>query len=148
MLDKVRIRATPADPRSAVFVGIGPTADVTRYLTGVRHAVITDFGRSGSRIIGGTGPASAPASERFWVASTSGPGARTLLWNSAKGEWTVVVMNADGRPGIDVRADAGATMPALLWIAVGMLAAGGVSLIGGGLLIGGAVRRASRARTA
>jgi hypothetical protein len=131
-----------------VFVGIGPTADVTRYLGSVRRAVITDFGHSTIQTISGTTPASAPRSQDFWVASSGGTGTRTVAWHSVKGSWTVVVMNADGRPGIDVRADAGATMPALPWIAVGLLGAGGVSMIGGALLMGMAVRRANRVRTA
>ena len=56
-------------------------------------------------------------------------------------------MNADGRPGIDVGADLGARMPAVLWIALGVLLAGAVFLAGGGLLIAGAIRgrRASQA---
>ena len=59
-------------------------------------------------------------------------------------------MNADGRPGIDVGADLGARMPAVLWIAVGVLAAGTVLIAGGSLLIAGAIRRrrASQASTA
>jgi predicted CoA-binding protein len=56
-------------------------------------------------------------------------------------------MNADGRPGIDIGADLGARMPAVLWIALGVLIAGAVFLAGGGLLIAGAIRarRASQA---
>jgi hypothetical protein len=56
-------------------------------------------------------------------------------------------MNANARPGIGVRADLGARMPAVLWIAIGLLVAGAVFLAGGGLLIAGAIRgrRASRA---
>jgi hypothetical protein len=57
-------------------------------------------------------------------------------------------MNADGRAGVDIDADLGATMPALLWVAVGVLAAGTVFGVGGVLLIVGATRRARRARTA
>ena len=72
---------------------------------------------------GGT-PGSAPGTQDFWVASATGSGARTLVWDPADGSWTVVVMNADGRPGIDVGADLGARMPALLWIALGVLARG------------------------
>jgi len=51
------------------------------------------------------------------------------------------VMNADGRPGIDVRADLGARIPALPWIAVGFLLAGALFAAGGALLIAGAIRR-------
>jgi hypothetical protein len=148
VLDKVRIRVTPVEPGASVFVGIGPTADVTRYLSGVRRAVIEDFRGTTVRTIAGTASASAPGSQDFWVASTTGTGTRALVWHSVRGSWTVVVMNADGRPGIDVRADAGATIPALLWIAVGLLAGGGVFLLGGGLLIGATVRRVSRGRKA
>lgn len=56
-------------------------------------------------------------------------------------------MNADARSGIDVRADLRARIPSVLWIAIGLLAAGAVFLIGGGLLVAGAIRgrRAGRA---
>jgi hypothetical protein len=50
-------------------------------------------------------------------------------------------MNADARPGVAVGADLGARMPALVWVALGVLAAGAVLLVGGGLLIAGAFRR-------
>jgi hypothetical protein len=58
-------------------------------------------------------------------------------------------MNADGRPGIDVGADLGARIPAVLWIAVGMLVAGAIFMAGGALLIAGAIRgrRARLVRT-
>jgi hypothetical protein len=147
LLETARIRVTSIEPGRSVFVGIGPTADVTRYLAGVGHSVITDLGHGTTRAVSGATPASPPESQDFWVASNSGTGNRTLVWDSANGSWTVVVMNADGRPGIDVRADAGATIPVLLWIAVGLLAAGGVFLVGGVLLVVFAVTRASRGRT-
>jgi hypothetical protein len=54
------------------------------------------------------------------------------VWEPTKGSWIVVVMNADTRPGVDVRADLGARLPEVLWIAVGLLAAGAVLLTGGG----------------
>jgi membrane protease YdiL (CAAX protease family) len=53
-------------------------------------------------------------------------------------------MAADGRAGLDVGADLGAEVPALLWVALGVLVAGAIFLAGGGLLIASAVR--SRAR--
>ncbi len=58
-------------------------------------------------------------------------------------------MNADGRPGINVGADLGARMPAVLWLAIGLLAAGAVFMAGGVLLIAGAIRgrRASQVST-
>jgi hypothetical protein len=147
LLGEVRIRVTPASTSSALFVGIGPADDVDRYLAGVSHTVISDFWTNRVEAIGGGTPGSAPGAQDFWAASATGPGAQTLTWDPANGSWTVVVMNADGRPGVDVRADLGATYPALLGIAIGVLVVGAAFLVGGVLLIAGAIRRASRART-
>jgi hypothetical protein len=141
LLDNVRIRVTPASSGSALFVGIGPSTDVNRYLAGVNHTRISDFWAEQVQAIGGGTPAAAPGTQDFWVASATGPGTPTVVWEPADGSWTVVVMNADGRPGIDVAADLGARMPSLLWIAIGFLAAGGVLAVGGAFLIVGAVRR-------
>jgi len=148
LLDKVRIRVTPVSPGSALFVGIGPSTDVDRYLAGVNHTLITDFWTDSMQPMGGSTPGSAPGTQNFWVATDTGTGSRTLTWDPTAGSWSVVVLNTDALPGVDVEADLGATMPALLWIAVGVLAAGMVFGVGGVLLIAGATRRASRARTA
>ena len=107
LLGEVRIRVTPANPDAVVFVGIGPSADVDRYLAGVNHTVISDFWTETLRQESGGATTSVPSSQGFWVASSSGAGARNLKWNPDDGSWTVVVMNADGQPGIDVRADRG-----------------------------------------
>jgi hypothetical protein len=140
LLGKVRIRVTPVSAGRALFVGIGRSTDVDRYLAGVNHTVISDFfGNKVEPVIGGP-PRSSPELERFWVASSTGAGPRALVWSPANGSWTVVVMNADARPGVQVRADLGARMPAVLWIAIALLAAGAVFLAGGGLLIAGAIR--------
>ena len=141
LLEEVRIRVTPTSSGSPLFVGIGPSTDVDRYLAGVNHTVISEFWGDETEAVDGGPPASAPGTQDFWVASDAGAGARTLEWDPTDGSWTVVVMNADGRPGIDVGADLGARMPAVFWIAVGLLAAGAVLLAGGALLIVGALPR-------
>jgi len=142
LLGQVRIRVTPTSPASELFVGIGPSADVDRYLAGVNHTAIADFWTNRVEVESGGGAlASAPGTQSFWVASSAGPGARTVTWKPINGSWTVVVMNADGQPGIDVRADLGATVPALPWIAFGLLVAGAVFAAGAVLLIAGANRR-------
>ncbi|HEX6664038.1 MAG TPA: hypothetical protein VF025_10210 [Gaiellaceae bacterium] len=140
LLGKVRIRITPVNASSALFVGIGRSKDVDPYLAGVNHTVISDFFGDKVKAVGGGTPRSAPGRKDFWVAKSTGSDAKTLIWQPTKGSWTVVVMNADARPGIAVRADLGARMPAVLWIAIGLLAAGAVLIVGGGLLITGAIR--------
>jgi hypothetical protein len=141
LLGEVRIRVTPTRPGPPLFVGIGRSTDVDRYLAGVNHTVITEFWEEKVETVAGGQPPSAPATQDFWVASDTGRGPRTLEWDPTDGSWSVVVMNADGRPAIDVGADLGARMPAALWIAVGVLVAGAIFLAGGALLIAGAFRR-------
>ena len=149
VLGDVRIRVAPVNSDSTVFVGIGPSNDVDRYLAGVNHTLISEFWGNEVQTIEGGAPAPAPGTQDFWVASTAGTGPQTLTWNPANGSWPVVVMNADGQPGVGVGADLGATYPALLGIGIGSLVLGGIFLIGGALLIVGAIRRsrASRATT-
>jgi hypothetical protein len=140
LLDELRVRVTPTSPDKALFVGIGPSTDVDRYLAGVNHTVITEFWDEKTEAVAGGAPPTAPATQDFWVASSTGVGARTVEWDPTDGSWTVVVLNADGSPGIDVGADLGARMPAVLWIGIGVLVAGAVFLAGGGLLVAGAIR--------
>ena len=49
-----------------------------------------------------------------------------MVWTVGNGDWTVIVMNADGSPGVSVRADVGASLPALGWLATEFLAGGTV----------------------
>lgn len=145
ILGKVRIRVTPASSGPPLFVGIGPSEDVDRYLSGVKHTVISDFRSEKTEIVDGGRAPSIPASQDFWVASSAGTGTRSVVWKPSDGSWTVVVTAADGRAGIDVGADLGAKLPALLWVAIGLLIGGAIFLTAGGLLIGNALRsRASR----
>jgi hypothetical protein len=144
LLDKVRIRVTPVTAGSPVFVGIGRSADVDRYLAGVNHTVIADFWTDKVEAVDGGTSASAPGGQDFWVASATGRGTQTVVWDPTDGSWSVVVMNGDGQPGIDVETDLGARIPALRWIAVGLLLGGAVFAVGGTLLIVGAIRTRAR----
>ena len=141
LLGEIRIRVTPSTGTKPLFVGIGPSADIDRYLAGVGHTVISDYWDETLDTVDGGTAGSTPAGQDFWVASATGTETQAVTWDPADGTWTVVVMNADGRPGIDVTADLGARLPAVLWIAVGGLAVGAVLLAGGVLLIAGAIRR-------
>jgi hypothetical protein len=140
LMDKVRIRVTPATDE-ALFVGIGPSGDVDRYLAGVSHTVISEFWEDKVEQVDGTTAPAAPAAQGFWVASASGGGPQDVVWDATDGSWTVVVMNADAKPGIAVGTDLGAKFPALLWVAIGVLVAGAIFLAGAALLIAGAFRR-------
>jgi hypothetical protein len=55
----------------------------------------------------------------------------------------VVAMNADGSRPVSLRVNVAATLPALPWLAAGLLAGGVIVLIGGVLLIVVPAQRAS-----
>jgi hypothetical protein len=149
LLDTVRIRVTPTNHDRSLFVGVGPTVDVDRYLAGVSQTVISEFWEEKTEFVEGDTRPSAPDTQDFWVASATGSGTQNVVCDPADGSWSIVVMNADARPGIAAGAELGAKLPALPWIAVGVLVAGAVFIAGGGLLIAGAIRhrRADRAPT-
>src|SRR5205823_255065 len=74
-LATIRVRAT-ATGGTPIFVGIAPRDDVDRWLAGVAYDEVTDVasGRSSVsyRSHPGTHPATAPAAQGFWTASSSG----------------------------------------------------------------------------
>jgi hypothetical protein len=141
-LGTVRIRSESERP---VFVGIGPATEVDRYLEGVEHDVVTDLEDEPrySRVGGGE-PDGPPSAQQFWVASSSGSGEQTLEWDPEDGDWRAVVMNADGRRGISAELSIGAELDSVIWIGVGLLAAGALLAGGAALAITAGVRRGRR----
>ncbi len=74
----------------------------------------------------------------------SGSGTQTIHTTVSTGDWVLVVVDQDQVPGVSVRADVGATVPALPWVATTALVSGAVLLALAALPIGIAARRASR----
>jgi hypothetical protein len=126
---RLEVTALGDDP---VFVGVADTADAEAYLAGVQHSTLV--GMEGDtpvplyRESAGSEPTVLPGDTDIWVASASGTGQQVLEWELESGDWTVVVMNADGSRDIAVDASAGATFPALGWVVLGMLVVGGALL--------------------
>jgi hypothetical protein len=143
ILDKVRVRVTP-DTARPVFVGIGPAAAVATYLDGVDRLRVSDLTSRHATRVAGTSPASTPTATKVFTSYAAGPGQQTLVWPVRGGDWTLVVMNADGARAVAVHADIGATVPALPWIAAALLAGGVVVLAGGVALIAVPAARAGR----
>jgi len=137
-LGDVRIRGESANAGRPLFIGIARKDDVDRYLAGVGHSDVTDinanpFGttyRPSYRDQPGGKPAIPPERASFWVARVAGTGSQALTWSVKKGRWAVVVMRPDGSRGVSADLAAGAKLPALLWVSIGLLALG--LLIAGG----------------
>ncbi|MGY1708830.1 DUF4389 domain-containing protein [Geodermatophilus sp. SYSU D00758] len=147
VLGRAQLEVTPTDPGTEVFVGVGRTADVQSWLQGVGYRELDDLGPTGEprgRDVAGGAPPGPPGEQDLWVAQDEGTGTRTLTWRPADGDWTTVVMRADGTAGVDVTARAGLTAPGLTWLWVGLLVTGGALLLAGALLVALAVRGAHR----
>jgi len=123
---------------TAVFVGIGPSDDVASYLGDVTRDEVTHLGRSSDvdyRSHSGSAPATPPGDQTFWVASATGAGAQTITWDVTSGNWSVVVMNADGSQGVMVAVTAGARIGILLGLGIGLLVFGLLLGIGAAALL-------------
>jgi hypothetical protein len=126
-LGKVRL-AVESSAGKPVFVGIARTSDVTNYLQGTSYTSVTDIDYSPfhasyrDRDQGGDRRPARPADQDFWAASAHGSGTQAVAWDLEDGDWSIVVMNADGSRGVDTDISAGAKVPflgTLGWVSLG-----------------------------
>jgi hypothetical protein len=148
MVGTVRIQVTQASGTAPAFVGIAPAAAAARYLAGMDYATVRGAaGHHGTYTEhAGSAPAVPPGQAGIWTGQAAGPGTQTLTWAVRSGDWMVVAMNADGSRPVDLQVHVAATLPALPWIAAGLLIGGIIVLIGGVLLIVIPMQRVSRRR--
>jgi hypothetical protein len=133
---RIRIQARSERP---IFVGIARAADVESYLGNVSYTRVADIDWHPLHVDyvkqrGARRPVR-PEEKRFWVASAGGAGSQVVNWVVTRGKWSVVVMNADASPHVFAELSVGADIGWLIWLMVGLLAAGTLVLFGGALLI-------------
>lgn len=150
-LGDVRIDFESKTPGTAVFVGIGPAADVAAYLNGVGHDEVADFDVDPFKLSttsrAGNDPSAVPTTQSFWVASATGAGPSTLTWPATGGDWSVVIMNADGSRNVAVDLSVGGTLPAVEGITIGALIGAVLLLIIGTAVIVATISTRRDART-
>ena len=142
---EVRVTVQPQNAKS-VFIGVGPTDDVNAYLQGVAQDRVTEIELDEDGAVvelqpqAGDALPGPPGEEPFWLAEVEGAGETTLDWDLRGGDWSIVLMNADGSPGIDSEAILGVRIGWLIWAAVGILIGGALLAAIGGVLIYAGVR--------
>ncbi len=129
---RTRVRVE-AGTGKELFVGVARSSDASAYLSGVARSRLVDLGSKPAGVTyrqlqGGTAPG-APGSTSLWSASAQGPGRQTATWQPQQGDWTVVLMNADGSPGVTARAAVGVTFPDADRVVVALLVPGGLLLV-------------------
>ena len=122
---RLKVQSSAGKP---VFVGIARTSDVSDYLRGISYTSVTDVDYSPfhasyrDRDHDGDRRPALPADQDFWAAAAHGSGTQTVAWDLEDGDWSIVVMNADGSRGVDTDISAGAKVPFLAtlgWVALG-----------------------------
>ncbi len=110
-----------------VFLGIADDADVDAYLAQAAFDQVRDISPGEPiryRTFTGGEAIEPPGDQSFWVAATSGSGLQELVWDVTGGTWVVVLMNADGSPGVYADVAVGAKSGIVLPIGLAMLAFG------------------------
>jgi hypothetical protein len=110
------------------FIGIGRTDDVGSYLQDAQYSVVRDVEADPFRVtyrqVPGDATPEPPVDQTFWVGTSTGSGQQALTWDLGAGNYTIVLMNADGSQGVDVQLAAGVKVDAALPIMIVLLVLG------------------------
>jgi len=134
----IRIRSRDVPPGQPVFIGIGPTDRVNEYLSGVGRTKVNNLDYDPFTIdtttTTGRAPSGPPSDQTFWAVKAQGSGQQAVTWSVESGDWSVVLMNADGTRPVAAQLSLGVKISSLFWIALGLLL-GGVVILGLGILM-------------
>jgi len=147
MLGEIRITGTSRTD-APLFIGIAADEDVATYLRNVNHTVVSHLGGApfepAYREQPGDASIRPPGDDRFWVAEASGTGTQSVRWQPRTGDWTVVVLNADGSRAVQADLTVGVSLPSLDGLAFSLIGLGLVFLLAGGVMVSLALRSPHR----
>jgi len=148
----LEVRASSAGGN--VFVGLALASDAAAFLADVPIERVTDLNFPGVVSTAeepGNATATPPGEATFWLEADEGPGSRVVRRPFDAGEWWIVVMNADGSAGLDLRTAITLEVPALGGASIGFAVVGAIIAASGlGMLISalrGGRRRGAAAST-
>lgn len=144
MVGTLRIRVV-SDTQDPVFIGLAPSEAVDRYLAGVARTS-PGAGPEDDLDIPGTAPSSPPTDVTGWDVSETGVGGVELAWSPRPGDWSLVLMNADGSAGVGADVEVAARLPWLGGVGLAAFFTGLVLTAAGVTLVASATRRASADR--
>ena len=146
----VRIAGTSELP-APLFIGVGPTSQVSRYLSGVTRDRIQSIDLTAGSIqydhVDGRSLPATPGKQGFWVAKAEGTGKQTLEWDLEEGDWAVVIMNGDATPPVAATMTIGAHFGIITPLVTGLTAGGFLVLAIGATLVVLGIRRRRPAPT-
>lgn len=111
-----------------LFIGLAPAAEVSTYLAGVPHDVITEVTTGKAVTIPGDTAPKIPADQSFWTAQATGLDPSVSLL-STLGPQTLVVMNADPTTAVSTAVRIGVSSGSIFPIAIACVAIGLLLLV-------------------
>ena len=130
-----------ADGDQPLFTGIARTRDVDAYLRDSAHATLTESTSGPSSRTTATAGHAAPGARATRRSGPPRARAARLTWNVEDGDWSVVVMNADGSPRRRRPRQRGASVPFVDDLGDGLSIASLVLVLLGGTLLAEAFAR-------
>lgn len=128
---RLRIRAERADG-GEVLIGIGRRADIEAFTEPGSYQTIRDLDFDPLQYnqvnVGGSRELPQPSGQLL-VASARGEGRQEVDWPISSGEYRAIIMNGDGSPGVDVRAEFGVRFPYLRGFAIAAMVIGSLAVI-------------------
>ncbi|MEU4396068.1 hypothetical protein [Kribbella sp. NPDC023855] len=138
---KLHVTASAGKP---VFVGIGQDIDVSSYLGAAQYTRVVRFDLPArfdtQEMTGRAVPLTAPGRLDWWTVKAAGAGKQSIAWPIVDGRYDVVVMNADGSPGVDAKVTFGIELEGAFGTSL-LVLGGGLVLLFAGLLLMFARRR-------
>lgn len=148
----LKLEAIDVDPGEEVFIGVARSVDAEAYLRDVSYDEVSQLSDSSTwrdRLPEvsyvphqGGAPSAPPTAVSFWDTFVTGSGTQVLEWEPVSGSFWIVVMNADGSPGVDLNMKVGARVPILDTVGNALIVGGLVALaVGAFIVYYGAIRR-------
>jgi hypothetical protein len=119
-----------SDTGRPLFVGVARERAVHTYLRNVAHSNLRNYNVAAEDqeydAVAGSARPAPPASQHIWVASAKG--SERLTWRPREGNWSVVLMNADGSKGVAADVTLAAKVGYLGWLTAALIAVGAALL--------------------
>ena len=119
---KFKVITESNDPTKEVFVGVARYEDAYSYINPMEYHEISDLdvgwenietGQTTYTLHPGAAPVAPPTVYSWWIVHGASTDSQILTWEPTSGRYILVLMNADGSPGINADVKIGAEVPFL-----------------------------------
>ena len=121
---KFKVITESNDPSKEVFVGVARYEDAYSYISPMEYHELSNLDMGWENFETGTGhptyifhagsaPVAPPTAYSWWIVHGASTDPQTLTWEPTSGRYILVLMNADGSPGINADVKIGAQVPFL-----------------------------------